>query len=1111
MLPLEVEDLILLYLDGFEEFRDEEEVPYGLTPRGITKAVGINETEPYETLNEMSEEGMIEGDTREITSADRVRNVYFLSEKGKERVKKVWNEIKDKTIKMKTEEEEKELKVKKLENHISGRNPILKGLATMEDDKKVDITNLDTDFEVFVGRKKELNHLKEKLKQVKKEGVETVLIEGKAGIGKTSLVTKLIPFTEELGFNFLSGTCQSETSDPYLPFKEAFSEYMEEGSSGQGGGAGMAFMGAGQGQKAEDKKMFDAKKKETFYETTNYVKEIAEKDPLVIFLDDLQWVDKATLDILSYMNEKLEEDPVFFIGTYRPEDISEDHHLTEMMHRLGRRNSYEKIELEPLSYENTREIVQGVLGKEDIPLDFIKQVHDKTEGNPLFIKESIRQMLDDGIIDPEEDKYPERGDDISFSEMVQNVIERRVNRLDDETIKIIEMGSIIGGEIPFDILSKTADMDEIDILDHIDMLIGNQLWEEDPNQEAFYFSHELIEETVYGRIKGLKKKLLHKKVAKNIEELYGDQIENWYSDLARHYEGGEEYSEALDYYLKAGEKAESVYANEDAIEMYEKALDLTDEVPDSDLDRLNIIEKIAEAYSLLGKYEKARQSLERGLDRTEEEEKEQRLYRKIADTFYKRNDYEEALRHIEKGLEKGEENTEVCKMLSIKGWTYLQRGKLDKAREIFEEEKDIAEKVADQAAIGQVYHDLGTVFFQTGSYEEGIEKLQEAIEIREENDIKRELMKSLNNIGIAYSDKGDWDNAEKYYERSLQVSEEMGDKSGVSTTLNNMAIVHSKKGDIEKSIERYKKCLEMNKKIEDRQGKAISLGNLGEMNLMKGDLEQAEDQIKKSKEIQEKIDDKPGIQVNLTNLGALNQMKGNLDKAEEYYDRSLEKAREIGSKRSETISLQSLGELFVLKGKFDQAEEEFKDARKLAKEIGSKDTEAEIIDGLAKVYRLRGDHEEAENLHEEGIEKSAEINDEETKIMNKMGLAEDLFEKGDLEKGLEISKKMSEILKDRGDPSLLVRNNIIKSKIYREMDEFEEAEELFEDTVEKIDDIGEMPWKGRALYEYGMLHSKMENEEEAEKKFEEAMDIFEEIGMEHWKKKTADELDERGD
>ncbi len=548
--------------------------------------------------------------------------------------------------------------------------------------------------EIFFGRKEELKRLKEILKKVKKEGTKIIFIEGEAGIGKTSLVKNFTHISEKLGFNFLSGTCQSETSDPYLPFKEAFNKYIEKKSE-ERTSSSMAFIGASRGQKAKDKEMFDAKKRETFYDTTNKVKEIAEEEPLVVFLDDLQWVDKATVDILYYMNETLKGTPILFIGTYRPEDISEDHNLKEMMHRLRMRDKYEKIELGPLTSENTNKIVECILEDEDVPIDFIEKLHDKTEGNPLFIKESLRQMLEDGVINPQEGKYPKREDEICFSEMVQNVIERRVNRLDDETIKIIEIGSIIGGEIPFDLLSKTADIEVMSLLDQIDILLENHLWDERPDNDSFYFSHKLIEDTVYNRLKRLKKKMIHKRIAKNIEELYEEEIEDWYSELAIQNEKAENFKDAVDRYIDAGEKFEEMYATEDALEAYKKALQLA-ESAGKELEERDIIEKIAKCYTLLGRYDDSRKYLEKGLELIKSDKEKQRVFREMANTYYLQTEWEKCFEIIEKGLSISDENnSESAELLDLKGWAHLQNDEKEKAEAAFNKKKEIKEKLGD--------------------------------------------------------------------------------------------------------------------------------------------------------------------------------------------------------------------------------------------------------------------------------------------------------------------------------------------------------------------------------------------------------------------------------
>ncbi|MFW6048270.1 MAG: tetratricopeptide repeat protein, partial [Candidatus Natronoplasma sp.] len=955
MLSLGIEDIILIYLQGYGgEFKDEDEVPIGLTARGIIKIIGLNEKGPYNTLKDLEEENLIEEDTKKIIGLDKERNVYFLTEKGKEKEKERWNELKDKKVVLKTEDDEKKLTLHNIKSHIFGRNPIVKGLRMMDENGVIDLTEFESEKEIFAGRQEELQELRKQLKKVKKGETILVLIEGEAGIGKTSLVSRLKPFASELGFKFLTGTCQSETSDPYLPFKEAFNEYIE-GKSETLEKMGMAFMGADLGNKIEDKKLFDVKKKETFHETTKNVEQIAKENPLVVFLDDLQWVDRATLDILTYMNDKLEEGSILFIGTYRPEDIQEDHHLLDMMHRLRPKERFKKIELEPLDYEATEETVKGVLGTEEVPQRFIKDIHEKTKGNPLFIKEGIREMKEDGFIDLKNNTYPTRSDDIYVSDMVHNVIKKRVNRLDDETRKVLEIGSVIGGEIPFDLLSSIVEMDDIDLLDHIDILIENQIWEEYPYDEAFYFSHDLIKDTVYQDIKGLKKKLLHRRVAKNIEEIYKDEIDDRFSILARQYKKAERPSKSLDYYIKAGKRAEEIYANEDAVTMYEKAMRLYEETDDEAIDLVEILKNSGRGYFLLGRFEKTIENLEKALDIAEDKKEILTIYLRLAETYHEKGEWDTTLEYINKGLELcDQEIPEKCELISLKGSAYMKKGDFERAEKIFEEEKRLAEKIGDEEKIGQVNHDLGTAYFRQGRLDEGINRLKKAIDIRERNDNLIELYKSLNNIAIGYKDMGDYDRAREHFEKSLGVAKNNNFKTGIPTSLNNLAFLYSEMGDLESSIEKYKESLELSRKLGIKETVGLSLGNLGNVYLKRGELKKARENIDDSIKVMEEIGYDYGKLVDLQYLGSLNKKEGKMERAKKAYLESLEMARDIGSKKREAMSLKRLGEFFTTLGELDKAEKYYEDARDTSQKIGAEDIQALINDRLAGLCCIRG-------------------------------------------------------------------------------------------------------------------------------------------------------------
>ncbi|MFW5946105.1 MAG: BREX system ATP-binding domain-containing protein [Candidatus Natronoplasma sp.] len=1108
MVSIELEDLILMLLEDFEEFKDEEEVPLILTPRELTKTVGIEKSEPYSVLDEMEEKGLICKECKYIPEYDRKRNVYFLTEKGSEREKDTWRNIKDEEVMILTEDDEKNLKLKNIENHISGRYPTVKGLREMDENDVIDLTEIENDIKVFVGRKKELKELEDDLKRVKKEGAKTVLIEGEAGIGKTSLVQKLKPLAEDLGFEFLSGKCQSEGSDPYLPFRDAFTEYIEEGSSKKLG-ANMAFIGRREENILEEKNIFDAQKKETFFDTSRYVQELADENPLLIFLDDLQWVDRATLEILTYMDEKLEDSPVLFLGTYRPEDISKNHPLTEMIQRLERENRLKTIVLEPLSYEDTENTVKGVLGGEDIPKEFVEVVHQKTDGNPLFIKESIRQMLEEGVLDVDEGEFPHSSDDVSISGLVHNVIGRRLNRLDDETVKVVKMGSVIGDNIPFDLLSETVDMSEIDLLDHIDMLTGNNIWEEDFEEERFYFSHELIKDTAYKDVRGMKKKILHRRVAENIEKIYEKELENWYSNLARHHKEAEDFSKALEYYLKEGEKAEKVYANEDAIDMYEEALELCDKAGGDEINKLDITKKITKAYSLLGEYEKTRDYLNRGLELTEDWKEKQKIYKRIAESYYEQGDWESALKYIEEGLSVASEQTpEECDLLSLKGMIQIQKGDYDKAEEIFKREKEVAEEIGAKEKMGQVYHDLGSTALRKGKIDNSISKLQKAIEIKEDNDDLLGLQKSYNNIGIAYADKANFRKAEKYYRNSLEVCKEVGDKSGTSASLNNLGTIQMKKGDLSETIDTFEKSFDISDKLGDKHGKAISLSNLANIYQVLGDFSSAEEALEKSREIAEDLKTKNLIATTQTIRGTLQKKRGDLESAIEQFKECYRVSEEIGNQMNLSLSLLEIGEIEILRGNYEEAKEKMLEAERISDRLGAKEIGSAVKDGLGRLYLNEGYIEKATEQHRKGLEIAEDVSDIESRIQNQIGLAEDLLENEEIERSEVYCSEAGESLQGREDPLLKIRNQLVKAKIQRKKRNFENAKDHLERSLEKSRETRNKVMEAKTLYEYGLLSLEKEEYSKVKDHLENANEMFEMMGMDKYKERSEEKLKE---
>ncbi len=1071
MVSADLEELILLHLQDKPTAEKKLELPWDVSLAGISKAIGAKSSRVLETLNDLKDRGLIKEGEGEVRGKRRVRNIYFLTDEGVEKSERIRGELNEQSVKIKTEEGVKEIKLEDIDEFLDIKNPLLTVLSK-ETEEVLDLKELRSKEEdVFVGREEEMDKLQDNMERVKEDGARALFVAGEAGIGKTRLISELKPYALERGFDFLVGVCHSERADPYLPFKEAFSKYLEAEDIEEPTEATLMLMGDEMGPKAEDKKMFDAEREATFYETTKYVKNIAKENPLVVFIDDIQWADQASLEILGYMAEKIKDEPILFISTYRPEDVPKDHPLLDMTHRITSGEKADILELDPLKKEDTGRIIRSVVGREDIPEEHIGLIHKKTDGNPLFVKECIRHMMEEEVVDPKKGEYPTEAEEISIPKVVEEVIVRRINRLENEPKNVLEIGSVIGEEIPFKLLAEVSSVEEIDLLDYIDILSDNNLWRESPDEEVFYFYHELVRDTVYDRLRKVKQKVLHKEVAQKIEEVYQDSLNERYQELAQHYKKAKEQAKAIDFYKKAGEQAENVYAQEDAIEMYTQAIEVAMEIsPDvSDISKTELLEKRGDAYKIIGDYDNAIEDFENAIEGSEENKKKADLYRKIAEVYEDEGAYEEGLEQCENGFELlGEELTsERVKLLNTKGRLNTRLGEYDTARDILERCVQRSEELGVKKEIAQANHDIATVFLRQGHYEKSIEYLEKALEIREEIEDLMGKSDTLNNMAVVYHNMGESDKGLDYYERSLEMSEKLGLKRGIAVSLGNMAIIYQEKGDSEKALDRYKEALKIYRKVGDEDGTALVLGN----------------------------------------LGAAYHDRGELDKALDYYEEALEKDREIGDKHAIGIVLGNIGSTYIDQGDLDKAQEYLQESLRVRQEIGNKYGIVLALDGIGSVNKKRGEMEKAISHHEHALKIVREVGNKKGIGHQLTELAEDKLKIGEVEEAQEKADEALDIASETEAKSLQGFIRKLRGMIHREKGEFEKAEEELQKAEEIFKDFAniELP---EVKYQEALLLKDRGEQEKAREVMNEALEAFKEIGMSLWVERCEEALED---
>jgi len=438
---------------------------------------------------------------------------------------------------------------------------------------------------VFVGRQKEMGDLKGCLEDALSGRGRLVMLVGEPGIGKSRTAQELTTYAGLRGAQVLWGRSYEEQGvPPYWPWVQAIRSYVRERdpeqlSSEMGSGAAAIAEVVSDvrerlpGLPSPPQLEPDQARFRLFDSISAFLKTASQRQPLVLVLDDLHWADPPSLALLQFVARELGGARLLIIGTYRDMELSRQHPLAEALGELTRERLFQRVLLRGLTQEDVGRFIEMTSGH-TAPRGLVEPVHTQTEGNPLFVTEVVRLLVQEGELGTEQvretDSWP-----IRIPEGVREVIGRRLNRLSQRCNEALTVASIIGREFTLaQIRPLVEDVAEDRLLEVLEEDLASRVIEELPQSVGRYqFTHALIQETLAGELSTTRKVRLHARVAQALEELYGDDADA--AQLAHHFSEAEAIlgSENLARYsLLAGERALASYAYEDALAHFERGL-----------------------------------------------------------------------------------------------------------------------------------------------------------------------------------------------------------------------------------------------------------------------------------------------------------------------------------------------------------------------------------------------------------------------------------------------------------------------------------------------------------------------------------------------------------
>ena len=446
----------------------------------------------------------------------------------------------------------------------------------------------------YVGRDALLGHLDETFAQTSQSGCRMTLLAGEPGVGKTRTAAELAHRAHAAGAVVLYGRCDEDIGAPYQPFMEALDFYTTECPRPVLGRlrAELARLlpqlvdrvrDLGQpiasDPRSEEHLLFEA--------TASWLVDLAVAGPVVLVLDDLHWADKPTLVLLQHVLRggitAGEPCKLLVLGTYRDTDIDRSHPLSGVLADLRRLPIVERRPVTGLNEAEVELFIATAAGHEldDEIRAMAQAVYDETEGNPFFVAEVLRHLVETGAVVRRDARWSlaDPGT-LSVPEGVRDVIGRRLSRLSAQVNELLSIAAIVGRDFDVELLAELSDLTESVLLDALDEAVGARIIDE-TRPDRFRFSHALIRSTLYEELSATRRRRLHRRVAEALEKLHPEDV----VALAYHYvEAGPEgglLARAIRYSLSAAEQSLAARALGDAERRFRQVLEVLEE---ADLD-----------------------------------------------------------------------------------------------------------------------------------------------------------------------------------------------------------------------------------------------------------------------------------------------------------------------------------------------------------------------------------------------------------------------------------------------------------------------------------------------------------------------------------------------
>ncbi len=814
----------------------------------------------------------------------------------------------------------------------------------------------------FVGRQAEIEALRQALERAGSRHGQVVALIGEPGVGKTRLVYEFIRSHHTHDWLVLESSSVSYgKATAYLPVRDLLKAYCQIDDRDDGrkirekltgklltldaalGPTLPAFL-ALLDVPVEDRYWQDLEPTQRRQRTLDALKRLllreSQEQPLLLVFENLHWIDTETQAVLDSLIEGLPTARLLLLVNYRP----------EYQHGWGNKTYYTQLRLDPLPPASAEELLQALLGDAPSLVPLKRLLIERTEGNPFFLEESVRALVETGVLVGERGAYrlARPLDNLLVPATVQAVLAARIDRLPPEEKRLLQTTAVIGTEVPFALLQAIGELSEEELRRGLGGLQAAEfLYETSLFPELEYtFKHALTHEVAYGSLLQERRRALHARIVEASERLYGDRLTEQTERLAQHAFRGEVWDKAVAYGRQAGTKAFERSALREVVACFEQALEALKHLPES------------------------RATQEQAID----------LRFDLRNAFWSLGDMRQMLDYLREAatLAKALDDQPRLGRVSVYMTAYYRRmGDLDGAVESGQHALAMAESLGDFALQVMAHHLLGVAYHTLGDHRRAIGLLRSNVESLAGDLIHERfglpgLASVLSRAWLVrcLTDLGAFSEGMAHGEEAVRIAEAVDHPNSLIYAYLGVGCLSLRKGDLSRAIPVLERCLDLCRVFNILLWFPETASALGCAYALSGRVAEALPLLEQAEQKGAALGTMGGHGLQVGYVSEAYLLAGRMEEAIQLAGRALALSRDHKERGYQAWALRLLGEIAAYQDppEIAPAAHYYRQALDLAEELGMRPLQAHCHCGLGTLYAATGQREQARTALSTAIE-----------------------------------------------------------------------------------------------------------------------------------------------